>query len=87
MATNSVGIFIPAATAHELSTMTDESHTDIPLQILIMAAIGVAMTAGLYTATADMTGYDPIQVQSLMNVLRGLGYGVSYSGVTLTLTW
>ena len=87
MATSNVGLLYPAATIHELSVKTDEAHTDVPLQLLIMAAVGVAAAAGLYTATADLETYDSLQAQSLINALNGLGYGVSYSGHTLTLTW
>ena len=87
MSTTNVGILWPAATVHEAAVKTDEAHTDLPLQLIIMSAVGVAATAGLYTATADLSGYDSLQAQGLMNALNGLGYTISYSGHTLTISW
>jgi len=87
MATTNVGILIPATTAHELTNVNDVTASDIPLQGVIAGDILTAVAAGLFTTSASVTGYNSLQVQSLINALNGLGYGVSYSGHTITLTW
>lgn len=60
---------------------------DVPLQIAIQAVIETAIAAGLFTTTISLSAYTPLQIQAQMEILRGLGYTVSYSGSTLTISW
>jgi hypothetical protein len=87
MATTSIGLLYPAQTMRELAGLTDQTATDIPLQIAMVGAIGTAVAQGLFTCTLDCSTYGELNVRSMINNLNGLGYGTSYSGHTLTLTW
>ena len=87
MATSSVGFIVPAQDLRAISALVDKASSDIPVGLVITNALGTAVTAGLYTCTADLGGYDPLQCQALINGLRGLGYDTAYSGHILTLRW
>lgn len=85
MAIDNPGIYCQAAKARELSALTNKS--DVPVQIVIDNAINTAIVAGLYTATASMSGFAALDIQNNMNMLRQLGFTVSLAGTTLTVSW
>lgn len=53
----------------------------------IASAILTAVDGGLFTCTASMSGYGSLDVQNAMNALSQLGYTVSLSSTTLTVSW
>lgn len=60
---------------------------DQPVQNAIDVAINTAVNSGLFTCTASMTGYASLDIQDNMQMLSQLGYTVSLSGTTLTVSW
>lgn len=80
---------IPGAQgAREFSTLNAATaSSDQAVQAAIVTAINTAVASGLYTCTASMSGKAQADIQYWMGLLSGLGYTVSYSGTTLTLTW
>ncbi len=85
MATTSPYLYPTAQGAHDLSS----SYTigDIPIQIAIAAVIVTAIAAGLFTTTIDLSSYTQLQINTQMEVLRGLGYDISYAVSTLTINF
>lgn len=62
--------------------------TETALQAVIVAAMAVAVATGeLFTCTASCSGYSQQDIQNCIRTLRASGFGTSYSGTTLTLTW
>ena len=60
---------------------------DQPVQNVIGAAIVTAINSGLFTCTASVSGYTSLDVQDNMNMLSQMGYTVSLSSTTLTISW
>lgn len=85
MALLNPGIIAQAATAHSLSSIY--ASDNLSLQLDAASDINTAIGLGLYTATIDVTDNSAQDIQNLMNLLQQLGYEVSLSDVTLTLTW
>lgn len=86
MATTGSGFYPRAEEMRTMALLVDTGEAII--QLAIVNAIITAVTSGLRTATVSAGGtYTDAQIQNQMNTLIGLGYGVSYSGTTLTLTW
>jgi len=58
------------------------------LQAVVVAAMAAAVATGeLFTCTASASGYSQQDVQNMMRDLIGSGFGCTYSGTTLTITW
>jgi hypothetical protein len=83
MATCSVGLILPANDVQQLAHSAN--HGEILIQIAIMNAI--AIVAAATSCTVDLTGYSARDINNVMNLGRGCGYEVSFSGVTLTIRW
>lgn len=69
------------------SLASNPTAGDVPLQIAIQAVIETSIAAGLFTTTIDLSSYDASLIQEQIGVLVGLGYQVSYSGSTLTISY
>lgn len=62
--------------------------TETALQAVVVAAMAAAIATGqLFTCTAACSGYSQQDVQNVIRDLIASGFGCSYSGTTLTLTW
>lgn len=79
------GLYPEAQTARSLASL--KGGGDIPIQIAVNSAINTAINSGLFSCTASMSGYSAAQIQDNMNLLSQMGYTVSLSSTTLTLTW
>ena len=81
----SYGLYYSARKARELAATKNAG--DQPVQNVIAAAITTAVNSGLFSTTASMSGYTDLNVQTNMNVLSQMGYTVSLSSTTLTVSW
>jgi hypothetical protein len=63
--------------------------SDLALVYALVAAMATAVNAGSSntSTTVSMSGKAAQDIQYWMGVLTGLGYVVSYSGTTLTISW
>jgi|HubBroStandDraft_2_1064218.scaffolds.fasta_scaffold07370_7 hypothetical protein len=86
MAAVSFGEIAPAAGARSLAT-SYASGNETALHAAIATQINSAITSGLFTCTVACSAYSAQSVENQMNLCSGLGYTVSYSGTTLTLSW
>lgn len=86
MASVSWGEIAPAAAARAIAG-SFASATEIALHAAIATAINLALTTGLFTTTVAASAYTASMVQNQMVLLEGLGYTVSYSGTTITVSW
>ena len=88
MASVSWGEIAPAAAARSLAG-SFASGTETALHAAIATAINAAIASGLFTTTVSASSYVtiPVAIQSQMVLLEGLGYTVSYSGTTITISW
>ena len=83
----------PFPAAQEMLLLTQQKNTgkgsDMPLVYLIVAALATAINAGSSntSTTVSMSGKAAQDIQYWMGVLTGLGYVVSFSGTTLTISW
>jgi hypothetical protein len=83
-------MFIPKLypSAPESRSLAGQKNAgDQPVQNAIDVAINTAINGGLFTCTVSVSGYAALDIQNNMNILSQLGYGVSLSSTTLTLTW
>lgn len=79
------GLYISAINARSLAAI--KNGGDQPVQNVIAAAIATAVNSGLFTTTASMVGYTAANIQNNMNVLSQMGYTVTLSSTTLTVSW
>jgi len=79
------GLYDSAVTAR--SYAGKKNAGDQPVQNVIAAAITTAVNGGLFTTTASVSGYAALDIQTNMNILTQMGYTVSLSGTTLTISW
>lgn len=85
MAFQNDGLIPSAVAAHEAST--DHAGTQTTLMSLAAADIAAATSAGNYTCTVSVSEQTSNDIQYLMEALHGLGYTISLSGTTLTVSW
>ena len=85
MASVSWGEIAPAAAARALSGFA--SATEAALHAAIATAVNAAIASGLFTTTVAASAYTASMVQNQMVLCEGLGYTVSYSGTTITISW
>jgi len=86
MATVSWGEIAPAAAARALAG-SYASATETALHAAIATAVNAAIASGLFTTTVAASAYTASMVQNQMVLCEGLGYTVSYSGTTITISW
>lgn len=86
MAMTSWGEIAPAQAARSLAG-SFSSGTEVALHAAIATAINAAIASGLFTTTVSASAYTASQVQNQMLLCEGLGYTVSYSVTTITLSW
>lgn len=86
MANVSFGEIAPAAGARSLATAY-ASGNEVALHAAIASAVNTAIAGGLFTTTVSCSAYSAQSTENQMNLCSGLGYTVSYSGTTLTLSW
>lgn len=60
---------------------------DQSVQNTIDVAINTAINAGLFTCTASVSSVGNDKLNDAMNLLQQLGYTVSLSSTTLTISW
>ena len=60
---------------------------DNAFQAACATSINAAVAAGAFTSTVSTTNYPSLVIQDKIGLLASLGYTVSYSGTTITLTW
>lgn len=81
-----IGSFLPhAQVVRNLATTPDGENSEI--QAAVSAVLNTAIGNGLFTTTLSMVGYVSQEIQNTMNLLQALGYTVSLSGTTLTISW
>ena len=85
MSMSAVSMFVPAEKINEVSRIGDVNY--ITLQIIILAAIATAVIGALTSCTVDTSGIQADWMQNIMQMLRALGYEISYTGHTLTIRW
>lgn len=85
MALISANEIIPAFNARLVAQQF--SQGDNTLQANIATSINAAVASGLFTCTVACAAFTPLNIQDKIVLLTSLGYGMSYSGSTLTLTW
>jgi malonyl CoA-acyl carrier protein transacylase len=62
--------------------------TEAALQALIVAAMAVAAAAAqTFTCSVSVTGYSGQDVQNVCRILGDMGFTVSQSSSTLTISW
>ena len=86
MAMTSWGEIAPASAARSLAG-SYASGTETALHAAIATAINTAIASGLFTTTVLASAYTSQQIQNQMVLCEGLGYTVSYSVSTITLSW
>lgn len=59
----------------------------VELRLDAAGAINTAIESSLYSTTLSVSGESSEDIQGLMNQLQALGYTVSLSSTTLTITW
>lgn len=83
----------PLPSAQEMLLLTKMKNnglgSDMPLVYLIYSALSTAINAGSSntSTTVSMSGKAAQDIQYWMGILSSLGYIVSYSGTTLTISW
>lgn len=85
MAATYQSLYPPAPVARSLASNPDAG--DVPLQIAIKDIILTAISASGFSTTIDLSAYAPLLIQGQINILAGLGYTVSYSVATLTISF
>lgn len=60
---------------------------DQPTINAIDVAVNTAINSGLFSATASVSGLSSQDIQNNMNMLQQLGYTVTISGTTMTISW
>lgn len=77
---------IPTAErARSLAAITNGG--DQPTWNVIDVAINSAINSGLFSTTASLSGISAQDRQTAMNMLQALGYTVSLTASTLTISW
>lgn len=85
MALISCNEMIPAFNARLVAQQFAQG--DNTLQAACATAINAAIAASAFTCTVACAAFTALNIQDKIVLLSSLGYGVSYSGSTLTLTW
>lgn len=87
MAAVSFGEIAPAGAARAMAGFA--SGSELALHAAIATAINSAIASGLFTTTVSASSYltIPTSIQNQMVLMEGLGYTVSYSGTTITISW
>lgn len=86
MAMVSWGEIAPASAARSLATAF-ASGTESALHAAIASAVNTAIANKLFTTTVAGAAYSASAIQNQMVLCEGLGYTVSYSTTTITLSW
>lgn len=74
-------------TARECKELVNNAGTHSALQAAIMTAILAAITAMKTSCTVDINGKHGGDVLTIKSSLVGMGYALSQSGTTLTISW
>lgn len=85
MALEQNGIFSQSQKLREITN--SPATSDVAFQLTCDNAMNAAVSSGLYTTTASTTGITPLNVQSVMYILKQSGYTVSLASTTLTISW
>lgn len=63
------------------------SGSELAFNQALSTTLNSAITSGLFTTTQSTSGYGASVIQNQMLMLEEMGYTVSYSGTTLTISW
>lgn len=89
-AISSWSVIVPAQAAREAAQIyaNGQSTNSIQaLRIVAAAAINGSIAGGSFTTTFSANGYGNNISQQIMLELTQIGYTVSYSGTTVTVSW
>lgn len=77
--------FCDAIVSRNLSALKNTPGQNV--QMTFSSSLNTAMSSGLYTCNFSVGSIPDIIVQSFINTLEQLGYGISKNGLNYTVTW
>jgi hypothetical protein len=77
-------IFYASSTARMFASIPSTIGT---LELSVCDDISIAVGDGVFSTTSSVSGETATDIQEIMNILQQLGYTVSLSSTTLTISW